>query len=147
MATLFIKCSILLFYLRFPSERHLKIVIYIVMFVVCANSLWGAFTFLLVCRPIESYWNLSVPGKCLNFNPNFLAGGVFNVATDFTILSLPLWLLKPLRLPRKQKIGVLVRRKRHKVSRTGHYFIKATKCPVRSYFNLPVASPSPAFSP
>jgi hypothetical protein len=120
-----------------PQDRYLYRYVF-----VCANSLWGAFTFLLVCRPIESYWNLSVPGKCLNFNPNFLAGGVFNVAADFTILSLPLWLLKPLRLPRKQKIGVLVRRKRHKVSRTGHYFIKATKCPVRSYFNLPVASPS-----
>ncbi|KAE9372935.1 hypothetical protein N431DRAFT_246460 [Stipitochalara longipes BDJ] len=106
IGTMFIKASILLFYLRFPCERSLKIVTYIVLFVVCFYSLFGAFTFLLMCRPVERYWNPNIPGKCLNFKAAFLATGVFNVATDFTILSLPIWLLRPLRLPKKQKIGV-----------------------------------------
>jgi hypothetical protein len=106
IGTMFIKASILLFYLRFPCERSLKIVTYIVLFVVCFYSLFGAFTFLLMCRPVERYWNPNIPGKCLNFKAAFLATGIFNVATDFTILSLPIWLLRPLRLPKKQKIGV-----------------------------------------
>lgn len=106
IGTMFIKSSILLFYLRFPSERPFKIVTYIVLFVVCFYSLFGAFTFLLMCRPVQTYWNLDIPGKCLNSKDAFFITGVFNVATDITILSLPIWLLKPLRLPRKQKIGV-----------------------------------------
>ena len=103
---MFTKSSILLFYLRFPCERNFKIVTYTVLFVVCFYSLFGAFTFLLMCRPVESYWNLNVRGKCLNSKAAFLVTGVFNVATDFTILFLPIWLLKPLQLPKRQKIGV-----------------------------------------
>ena len=106
MGTVFIKTSILLFYLRFPSEKRFKIVTYIVMFVVCFYSLFGAFTFVVVCRPIEKYWNAAVLGTCLNVKATFLVTGVFNVLTDFIMLSLPVWLLRPLRLPRRQKIGV-----------------------------------------
>ena len=107
IGTMFIKSSILLFYLRFPCERRFKIVTYLVLFVVCFYSLFGAFSFLLMCRPVESYWDMTVPRKCLGSKAcAFLVTGIFNVATDYTILLLPIWLLKPLRLPKKQKIGV-----------------------------------------
>jgi Fungal rhodopsin domain len=106
MGTVFIKSSILLFYLRFPSEKRFRIVTYMVLFVVVFYSLFGAFTFLLMCRPVKKYWNPAVPGTCLNVKAAFLVTGVFNVVTDFIILSLPIWLLRPLRLPRKQKILV-----------------------------------------
>jgi hypothetical protein len=55
---------------------------------------------------MEKYWDFSVPGKCLDTKTVSVLIGGFNVGTDLVMLLLPIWLLKPLRLPRKQKIGV-----------------------------------------
>ena len=106
LATLLIKASILLFYLRLASSRAFKIVTCLVLFGVCGYCLFGAFTWLFMCRPINAYWDLTVHGKCLNFKVAFLVGGAVNVMTDVVMLLLPIWVLRPLRLPRKQKIGV-----------------------------------------
>jgi len=106
LGTLFIKTSILLFYLRLPSTRAFRIVTCGVLLVACGYCLFGTFTWLFMCRPMKAYWDVSVQGKCLSFKNAFLVGGVFNVATDVVMLLLPIWVLRPLRLPRKQKIGV-----------------------------------------
>ncbi|KAE9376307.1 hypothetical protein N431DRAFT_400438 [Stipitochalara longipes BDJ] len=108
LGTLFIKASILLFYLRLPSTRAFKIVTYLTLVVACGYCLFGAFTWLFMCRPIRAYWDLTVKGTCLNFKIAFLVGGALNVATDLVMLLLPLWVLRPLRLPLKQKVGVTV---------------------------------------
>jgi hypothetical protein len=105
-ATNFAKASILLFYLRLASSRAFKIVTCLVLFVACGYCLFGAFTWLFMCRPINAYWDLTVHGKCLDFKVAFLVGGVVNVTTDVVMLLLPIWVLRPLRLPRKQKIRV-----------------------------------------
>ncbi|KAG4428742.1 hypothetical protein IFR05_015773 [Cadophora sp. M221] len=106
MSTLFAKTAILLFYLRLSSDFYFRIVTYVVMFVAVGYSLAGGFAFLYLCRPLPKYWNFGIPGKCSNFGAAFLAGAALNVATDVALLLLPLWLLHPLRLPLKQKIGV-----------------------------------------
>ncbi|KAF4626928.1 hypothetical protein G7Y89_g11229 [Cudoniella acicularis] len=108
IGTLFIKASILFFYLRLPSKRLFKIITYLVMFVMCGYCLFGAFTWLFMCRPIEKYWNLEVAGTCLNFKTAFLVGGSMNVVTDVVMLLLPIWVLRPLQLPLRQKLGVIV---------------------------------------
>jgi len=66
----------------------------------------GAFTFVYICQPIKKYWDVAVPGSCLDYKAVFLVGGCLNVITDVVMLLLPIWLLWPLRLPLKQKIGV-----------------------------------------
>jgi hypothetical protein len=106
LGTLFIKTSILLFYLRLPSTRAFRIVTCGVLLVACGYCLFGTFTWLFMCRPMKAYWDVTAEGKCLSFKNAFLVGGVFNVATDVVMLLLPIWVLRPLRLPRKQKIGV-----------------------------------------
>jgi hypothetical protein len=106
LGKLFIKASILLFYLRLPSVRSLKLVTYMVLFVACGYCLFGAFTWLVMCRPVHKYWDFAVKGTCGNFKIAFFVGGTMNVVTDVIMLLLPLWVLRPLRLPRKQKIGV-----------------------------------------
>ncbi|KAL5314212.1 hypothetical protein ACEPPN_018637 [Leptodophora sp. 'Broadleaf-Isolate-01'] len=106
LSTLFTKTAILLFYLRLSSDFYFRIAAYVVMFVAVGYSIAGGFAFLYLCRPVPKYWNFSIPGKCVNIGAAFLAGAALNVATDVALLLLPLWLLRPLRLPLKQKIGV-----------------------------------------
>ncbi|KAK0104925.1 hypothetical protein ONS95_005188 [Cadophora gregata] len=106
MSTLFTKVAILLFYLRLSTDFHFRCVTYAVMFVAVGYSLAGGFAFLYLCRPLPKYWDFSIPGECSNFGAAFLAGAALNVATDISLLLLPLWLLHPLKLPLKQKIGV-----------------------------------------
>lgn len=61
-----------------------------------------------MCRPVKAYWDLTVKRTCGNFKTAFLVGGTLNVATDLVMLLLPIWVLRPLRVPRKQKIGATV---------------------------------------
>ena len=106
LGTLFIKASILLFYLRLPSQWSFKLATCMVLFVACGYCLFGAFTWLVMCRPAHKYWDFTVKGTCGDLKIAFLVGGTMNVVTDVIMLLLPLWVLSPLRLPGKQKIGV-----------------------------------------
>ncbi|KAF4624782.1 hypothetical protein G7Y89_g13387 [Cudoniella acicularis] len=106
--TLFTKVSILLFYQRLPADRHFRVVIYVVMFITTGYCLSASYWFLYTCRPIRKFWDPTVPGTCVNMIANYLANAALNAATDIVILILPIWLLWPLRLPARQKLGVTV---------------------------------------
>lgn len=105
VATLFIKSSILTFYLRFTTSRVLRAVIYVVMAIAIGYSLTGAFGFLYLCQPIQAYWGGS-PGTCLDIDTWFLACSALNVFTDVLILLLPIWILRPLKMGFIQKAAV-----------------------------------------
>jgi len=69
-------------------------------------SVPAAFGFLWVCQPIAKYWDFSITtGSCIDLNAFFLATACINAATDLALLVLPLFIIKDLRLPLKQKIG------------------------------------------
>lgn len=107
LATLFVKASILSFYLRFAAaNRPFQIATYIVLFVIVVYSLNAAFSFLYLCTPIRSLWDISVTGTCVDLNSAYLASSVLNAVTDVVILVLPIWLLWPLRVRWQQKIAV-----------------------------------------
>ncbi|RKK11523.1 hypothetical protein BFJ70_g17282 [Fusarium oxysporum] len=106
LSTLFTKVSILHFYLRFSQDRTFKLATYFVMFVVVGNNLPAAFAFLYMCRPIPRYWDYTRPGSCLDVGSAFITCAVLNSVTDIVILCLPIWLLRPLRMRRLQKLGV-----------------------------------------
>lgn len=105
LSTLFIKVSILQFYLRFPSGWAFQLTTYFTMFVAVGYSLPQAFAWSYHCRPTARYWDRTIPGTCIEGDPYLVSAGL-NVATDIVILLLPIWLAWPLRLPTRQKMGV-----------------------------------------
>ncbi len=107
LSTLFVKASILSFYLRFAAvNRPFRIVVYILLFVIVGYSLNAGFSFLYLCTPMDSLWDPSIQGTCVDLYAAFLVSSVLNAVTDIVILLLPLWLLWPLRVRLGQKIAV-----------------------------------------
>ena len=63
---------------------------------------------ILVCNPIRSYWDTSVPGKCRNQTQLFYADISLAMITDLFILILPIPLTWTLEAPRSMKIKVML---------------------------------------
>ncbi|KAL2163270.1 hypothetical protein VTH06DRAFT_5326 [Thermothelomyces fergusii] len=106
ITTMFIKLSILSFYLRFSVDKSFRIAVYIVMFISSGYSIPNALIFLYMCRPIRSVWDWTVPGTCINQQAIFDACNILNMVTDYMILLLPFWMLRPLRIPLSKKLGI-----------------------------------------
>ncbi|KAK4150055.1 hypothetical protein C8A00DRAFT_46473 [Chaetomidium leptoderma] len=109
LATLFIKTSILRFYLRFTTSCRFTVAVYIVMsMVIVANSL-GALGFLFSCRPISYSWDyfaLRGKGSCIAMDPWYGWLVIFNCVTDGVLLALPAWIIYPLRVGLAQKAAL-----------------------------------------
>lgn len=110
MSITFSKLSILVFYTRFAStaDRHQRAVIYTLFVIVLIYGTVTSFPFLYICRPIERYWDFTITeGSCVGLLPIMVFNSVMNCLTDAAILLLPIWLLWELRLPLRQKMGVM----------------------------------------
>ncbi|KAH7124599.1 hypothetical protein EDB81DRAFT_208899 [Dactylonectria macrodidyma] len=98
LTTIFIKASVLMFYLRFSITAAFRIVTYAVIFVVVAYSIINiAATFALDCANNAA---------CDQLFRVYIACAAINVLTDFAILLLPFWLLHPMRVRFARKVGI-----------------------------------------
>lgn len=103
----FTKFSILFQYLRIFPARSFRIACYIVMAVVATYSSWAIVSGYVNCVPVAKFWNHDLPGTCLNFEAVWFFNASMNIATDVTLLILPMPLLVQLQLPRMQKIALM----------------------------------------
>ncbi|KAL4776722.1 hypothetical protein BDW60DRAFT_174472 [Aspergillus nidulans var. acristatus] len=104
---LFTKISLLLQYLRiFPSYKF-RIVCYIVMGIVIAYSTWAIVSGFVNCVPVAKFWDRELPGHCLSFEALWFFNASMNIATDLTLLILPMPLITQLHLPKRQKLALM----------------------------------------
>ncbi|KAL4979557.1 hypothetical protein BDW66DRAFT_157380 [Aspergillus desertorum] len=104
---LFTKISLLLQYLRiFPSYKF-RIICYIVMGVVIAYSTWAIVSGFVNCVPVAKFWDRELPGHCLSFEALWFFNASMNIATDLTLLVLPMPLITQLQLPKRQKLALM----------------------------------------
>ncbi|KAG0137442.1 hypothetical protein HOY82DRAFT_477493 [Tuber indicum] len=104
------KISILTFYSRIfeTTNKKFRNLIYLGIFLVSSIGVAFTFTVIFQCRPVPAYWDPTVAGKCLHTRAPYLVSGVLNTFTDFYVFLLPIRSVWDLRLPRRQKIGLLV---------------------------------------
>ncbi|KAK3392831.1 hypothetical protein B0H63DRAFT_405919 [Podospora didyma] len=102
---LFTKASILFFYLRFSTSRAFQYAVYLVLFVTVSYCTVGITTILYSCQPISKFWTFG-EGTCIEASPIYSALVALNVATDVVILTLPFWILRPLRAGVVQKTAI-----------------------------------------
>jgi hypothetical protein len=107
LSTLFIKASILCFYLRFSTSRLFNIVIYVVLFIVVVANFIGALGILFFCRPISFFWDFApMDGTCIPADPWYAWLIILNCVTDGILLVLPAWIIYPLRVGFAQKAAI-----------------------------------------
>lgn len=102
------KLSVLTLFLRFVPRGKLRIVIFILMAMVISYVLISSFDWLYLCRPIGRNWDHLTPGTCIDWLKIAIFGSVMNIFTDLILLIMPVIILKDLRLPKKQKLGVIL---------------------------------------
>lgn len=103
----FTKISLLFQYLRiFPSYRFC-IICYIVLGVVILYATWAIVSGFVNCVPVAKFWDPKISGTCLSFEAVWFFNAAMNIATDLTLLILPMPHLSQLRLPRRQKVALL----------------------------------------
>ena len=62
---------------------------------------------LLQCNPVPRYWDISIPGKCINPGAYIVSTSSIVLATDVLILLMPTWILHDLKMPVGRKLMVI----------------------------------------
>jgi hypothetical protein len=65
------------------------------------------FGVIFLCNPIPSYWDLRVSGMCRNAEDHFFSTSILGIFLDWAIWILPIPVVGRLKLPRRQKMGLL----------------------------------------
>lgn len=101
------KISILLLYRRFLLVGWARVSSNIVLAIVLACNIWVMVTSFIDCIPLEAVWDRTVEGKCLSI-PVKVGNSYAHVITDFMIFFLPIPFVIALKLPGRQKIGLML---------------------------------------
>lgn len=102
------KFSLLLFYHRLSNLRWLKTMSIIMMIVVLGYSFAIIFALIFPCNPIAKNWDVSITtGTCINRSAIYIATAAVNVATDLSLLLLPIPVVLKLQVPNFQKAGLI----------------------------------------
>ncbi|GLA19375.1 hypothetical protein AnigIFM62618_007044 [Aspergillus niger] len=104
---IFTKFSILFQYLRIFPDRRFRLACWIVFGIVATYGTWAVVSGFLNCVPVAKFWNRNISGYCLSFEAVWFFNASMNIATDTTLLILPMPLLSQLQLPRMQKLALM----------------------------------------
>ncbi|KAK2737926.1 hypothetical protein FQN55_000830 [Onygenales sp. PD_40] len=105
----FSKISLLLLYRRIFVTRKFGIAVAIVGAFVVLYAIPSIVANVLECSPVAYVYDKSIPGgKCINLTVYWYANAVSTTGTDIIILLLPMPVIRSLRLPSRQKYGLMV---------------------------------------
>ncbi|KAH5499869.1 hypothetical protein HBI29_157560 [Parastagonospora nodorum] len=103
-----VKTAFTLQYLRlFSLIRPITICCYILFGCIIGAAAWGIFGVIFLCKPIHTYWNLRVNGTCMDAETHFFSTSVIGIVLDWAIWILPIPVVGRLKLPRRQKWGLM----------------------------------------
>ncbi|KAI0835828.1 integral membrane protein [Hypoxylon sp. FL0890] len=102
------KASILLLYLRIFLQRWFRRSCYILLGIILSYMVATTASSIWQCTPISRAWDKSIPGTCISITGNWYANAGFSIATDISILVLPMQPIYRSNLPTKQKWALIV---------------------------------------
>ncbi|PNS18978.1 hypothetical protein CAC42_6073 [Sphaceloma murrayae] len=113
LAATFTRISLILFFYRLVKDAQIKWY----RWMLHASIIWTVavgitfiFLSIFICLPIKAYWTWPpMPTQqCIDEGVVVLAAGIINSVTDLMVTLLPVPIIMRLRLPVKQRLGVLV---------------------------------------
>lgn len=102
------KASILIQYLRVFSCPMLRRLCLTLLVLLLPAMSWGIFGGTFLCTPTTKLWDPRLPGHCMSAQDYWYSVAGIDIGLDFLILLLPLPAISGLRLPRKQKVSLLL---------------------------------------
>ncbi|KAF4155493.1 hypothetical protein CNMCM6936_002362 [Aspergillus lentulus] len=106
-----IKLSILLFYLMLIKEEFVfRLATYITLWVVLLAGFALTLVNLFPCRPLSASFQITTPPGtyCIDIVALYISTATIDIITDVAIVSLPMPVLWRVRLPRRQKVILLL---------------------------------------
>jgi hypothetical protein len=102
------KLSILFLYLRLSPQRWFRILVWCTVAVVVTYALVYDLVSIFGCKPIAATWDLRLaPGStCLDQLTKYMALSILNIIIDVFELALPIPVIAPLQMSKRQKITV-----------------------------------------
>ncbi|KAL4870790.1 hypothetical protein BDV12DRAFT_44033 [Aspergillus spectabilis] len=102
-----IKISMVLLYMRLFPTRTYRIVLTILLVLIVCSGLWMVLGTLLVCIPIQGFWDRTIPHHCLSRGVVWYLNAALQIAGDLVLVVLPMPQLLRLRIPLRQKICLM----------------------------------------
>ncbi|RMY91677.1 hypothetical protein D0862_09680 [Hortaea werneckii] len=103
------KASLLMQYLRIFSTPRVRGACYALLAALLPALLWAVLGGTLLCRPVRKLWDPEVQGgACMSAEKYWVSVAGLDIGLDVLVLVLPLPGIWGLRLPRRQKVGLVV---------------------------------------
>jgi hypothetical protein len=106
ITTPLVKLSLIFFYRRIFISKGFRMM---ADGLIAMSILWGVATFLssaLICRPLQKFWDVSIPGKCFDSLKFVLGVQGVNIFLDATILVLPMKAVWGLHRPWQERLAL-----------------------------------------
>lgn len=108
-ATCFAKLTLLIFYLKISPQVWFLRITKVVIWVVVGYSIGITLSNVFACHPIQLSWAPYRPASnCINADALYIATAGLGIATDITMLVLPIPVILPLQMSMRRKVEVLV---------------------------------------
>ncbi|KAF2152879.1 hypothetical protein K461DRAFT_254809 [Myriangium duriaei CBS 260.36] len=105
----FTKVAVIAQYLRFFTQPTFRKVTYAVLAFTVTVSLYAVITSIILCIPVQSFWDFSVKQKfCMPHAVSWYSIAALNVLNDIMIIILPMPILKGLNMPFRQRIALML---------------------------------------
>ncbi|KAF4120275.1 hypothetical protein GMORB2_3076 [Geosmithia morbida] len=102
------KMALLVVYRRLAPQRWFHYSLWFTICIVIGSSLAITFVTIFPCKPIRGAWDVTITDvKCINREAVYKATAALGAVTDAMVLAVPIPIVVPLRIPRRQKIGLL----------------------------------------
>ncbi|KAL8718955.1 MAG: hypothetical protein Q9225_003967 [Loekoesia sp. 1 TL-2023] len=102
------KLSILiLFYRLFGVNRLFRRAVYTVTVLWTLYTVVNTLLIIFGCTPVQKAWHPLIKGRCISLIDIAVAGGYFNIITDFLILVLPVPMVWSLHMPQKIRLALI----------------------------------------
>jgi hypothetical protein len=103
----FAKLSILVFYLRLSPEKKFRWAVFGLIGIVIAYTVTYLIVIFAICNPVALNWDLTLDGKCISRMAPMMVLSVANICIDIAILVIPVHVVIPLQMPKRQKISLI----------------------------------------
>ncbi|KAK6335160.1 hypothetical protein TWF718_010597 [Orbilia javanica] len=107
LVLLFIKLSILAFYVKISPQKWYRNTVYTVGAFVIAWTIAFIFAYIFECPSPSTAWSLDFPRGCVNLTALYYSTASINIASDLIILLLPIPVLQQLQIDKRRKLALI----------------------------------------